>query len=171
MTKRIIYVYVSAGQRGCITAAADAAGMTVSGWVRHQALSAAPGAPPLPAPLPTPRPRRFPAKRPRRAITNLTEEQFATLVEHAHAHELTVSSFIREVLFDGKPLARRLYFRSAIVAIHRAGNHLNHALQLAGGALLAPDVLGAVTALQREIHELRDALLAADAAAALEPSD
>ncbi|HEV3457417.1 MAG TPA: hypothetical protein VHG32_12720 [Thermoanaerobaculia bacterium] len=163
-----IYISVSADDRDRIVAAAMALGMSAAGWVRRQALSVTAGGLSLPAPLPGP-PSRPSAKR-RCMHTWLAEEQFAALVEHARACDLTVSAFIRAVLFDGNLNARRPFLRSAIVAIHRAGSDLSHLVQLAGGGtLLSPDTLRAVSALRQEVHTLRDALLTADAAAASKP--
>jgi hypothetical protein len=104
--------------------------------------------------------------------TFLTEEQFAAFDEHARACKLTLSALLRNILLGVEPIARHPLARSAIVAVHRAGNSLNQVVQLAsGGTLLAPELMSAVAGLRQEIHALRDVLLAADAGAAPEPSE
>lgn len=148
--------------------------MTLSAWVRRQALRAAAGTMPQPAPLHAPR-RDGSSPRPRytrQVCLFFTEEQFLALRERARACELPLNTFTREVLFGRQPIARRLLLRSAIVAVDRAGRDLKQLFQVAGvGAPQTPDLLSAVAALHQEVRALRDVLLAADAVGAPEPSE
>jgi len=170
MALTTIHLHVSVAERDLFAAAAKALGVSLSSWVRRQAISATAGPLPLPAPLRARLPPRSSAGRECIVHTRLDPEDFADLVEHARACGLTVSGFVRAVLFGCKPIPRRPLLRSAIAAVNRAGNSLNRVVELgAGGALLTPDLRSAVGALRHEINALLDALLTADAAAPSEP--
>jgi hypothetical protein len=163
-------IWLTADELGRLAAAAADLAMAPSDWIRHQALRAVPEASRLPArfqPLPAANPS---ARFTRRLDFCLTEEQFEALDEQARACGLTLSALIRDVLAGRKPVARHPLARSAIVAVNRASDTLSQLLQLASsGALLTPDLSSAVAGLRQEIHALRDALLAADAATSPEP--
>jgi hypothetical protein len=144
--------------------------MSASSWVRHQALHVAAGV--AQGPLQVPPAGRSPRTLERQARGHFTTEEHEAIVEHARACGLTVSALIRRLVLGSEPMARRPLLRSAIVAVHRAGDNLRQLLQLEGaGYPLAPDLVGTITQLRSEIHALRDALLRADAAGAADLTD
>jgi|GEM_PF-2239003 len=153
-----------------IDAAATDAGITRSAWLRHHALRAVRYVWVRPAPLSASPPPRPSARFTHRRSTFLTEEQLAALEEQARTCELPLATYMREVLVGGKPVAHRPLARSAIVAVNRGVKELHELLQLAnGGTLVAPDLMRTVTGLLAAFDTLRDALLAADAAASSAP--
>jgi hypothetical protein len=164
------FIWVSSGELTCITAAASAAGLPRSAWLRDQGLRAAKYSRTRPAPLPASPPAspsgRPPAKLTHFVPTHLTEQQFAALDEQARACELPISAFIRQVVMGFSPRVRQPLLRSAIAAVNRSGKELSKLVQQAGnGTLLTPDLMRAITGLRDELQALRDALLTADAAA------
>jgi hypothetical protein len=152
-----------------IDAAATAAGVSRSAWLRDHALRAARYVRARPAPLSASPPPRPSARFTYRRSTFLTEQQLAALDEQARACELPLATYMREVLMGGKPVAHGPA-RSAIVAVNRGAKELHQLIQLAScGAPLAPDLMRTVTGLLAALHTLRDELLAADAAASNAP--
>ncbi|HEV3075926.1 MAG TPA: hypothetical protein VHB47_16010 [Thermoanaerobaculia bacterium] len=145
--------------------------MSASSWVRHHALRAA-GVAQRPEPLQAPPAGRSPRKLERLVRGHVTTEEHEAIVEHARACGLTVSSLVRRLVLGSAPMARRPLLRSAIVAVHRAGDNLGQLLHRAdtGFPPLAPDLVGTITQLRSEIHALRDALLRADTAGAVDPT-
>jgi hypothetical protein len=163
---------LSAGEFLRLAAAAEAAAMTPTAWVRHQALRAAEGISDPAAPFQPPPPQSPPAKLTRTAGTRFTQEQFEALDEHARACGLTPTAFIRQVVLGFHPVARRPETRSAIVAVNRVGNNLNQLVHLANsGIVLTPALLRAVAEVLAEIHALRAQLLEADSADGADPAD
>jgi hypothetical protein len=163
-------VGLSAKEIARVDAAATDAGVSRSAWLRHQALRAAKYVRTVPAPLSASPPPRPSDKFRRCARTSLTDEQFAAIEEHARSCELALATYMREVLMGFKPAAHRPLARSAIVAVNRGVKELHELLQLADrGTLLPPDLMRTVTGLLAAFHALRDALLAADAAASSAP--
>jgi len=165
--RRCISVRVTPDERALLAAAAETSFMSASSWVRHQALRVAAGVAQAPEPLQVPPAGRSPRKLEQLVRGHFTTEEHEAIVEHARACGLTVSALVRRLVLGSAPMARRPLLRSAIVAVHRAGDHLGQLLHLAGrGSPLAPDLVGTITQLRSEIHTLRDALLRADAAGA-----
>jgi hypothetical protein len=163
-------VGLSVKEIACVDAAATDAGISRSAWLRHHALRAAKYVRDRPAPLSASPPPRPSAKFTYRRSTFFTEEQLAALEEHARSCELALATYMREVLVGFKPAAHRPLARSAIVAVNRGVKELHELLQLADrGTLLPPDLMRTVTGLLAAFLTLRDALLAADAAASSAP--
>jgi hypothetical protein len=168
---RYITVHVTPDERALLAAAAETSSMSASSWVRHHALRAA-GVAPAPGSLQAPPAGRSPRKVERLIRGRFTTAEHEAIVEHARACGLTVSALIRRLVLGSAPMTRRPLLRSAIVAVHRAGDNLGQLLRLAGsGSPLAPDLVGTITQLRSEIHALRDALLRADAAGAADPGE
>ena len=163
----VLSIAVAPGERALLAAAAEASSLPVSCWIRHQALGAATGVSRPPEPVRPLAARHSPGKRQQSVTAHFTDEEFAAIVEHARACELTAGALVRRLVLGCKPIAHRPVVRSAIAAVHRAGGILLQLIHLAGGgAALTPDQMRAVADLRDEIHALRDALLRADAAGA-----
>jgi len=85
------------------------------------------------------------------------------LSAHARTCGLTVTAFIRKVVLDVKPIARRPEIRSAIVAVNRVGNNLNQLVKLANsGVVLAPELVLVVREVFTENRAMLQKLLRAD---------
>jgi hypothetical protein len=165
----------TAADHARLTAAAAAAGMTATAWLRRAALRHLDALPPAPPPAPSPAapaslaPLAAPSPSPgpsaplgRTSATRFTPDQHAAVVERARDCCLSVSAYIRVLVLGGTPLARRSEVRSAIVAVNRVGTNLNQLVKLASsGLLLPPELLRAIHALRAEIGTLRQAFLAA----------
>jgi len=163
----IISIAVSPGERDLLVAAATAASMPRSCWIRLQALRTATGVSLPPEPFPPPAARHSRGKRRQSATAHFTDEQYEAIVDHARACGMSVGTLVRRLVLGCEPIAHRPVVRSAIAAVHRAGVILLQLLHRGdGGAALSPDQMRAVADLRAEIHALRDALLRADAAGA-----
>jgi hypothetical protein len=180
---KLLAVRVSAGEYLRLAAAAEAAGLAPSAWVRHQALHAA-DLRPEPAPHFQPPPAASvasvataaasaasataaapPARLARTAGTRFTTEHLEALADHARACGLTRAAYIRQVVLGVTPAARRPLSHAAIVAVNRVGNNLNQLVHLAHtGVVLPPDLRRAVEEVRRTVQALRDTLLSADLA-------
>ncbi|HXO41758.1 MAG TPA: plasmid mobilization relaxosome protein MobC [Thermoanaerobaculia bacterium] len=149
-----------------LTAAAAAAGMTVTAWLHRAALRHLDAVPPASPPSPlaslaalSPGP---PAHLGRTSATRFTPDQHAAVAERAKDCCLSVSAYIRVLVLGGTPIARRSEVRSAIVAVNRVGTNLNQLVKLANsGILLPPELLREIHAVRAEIGTLRQAFLAA----------
>lgn len=157
-------VRFSAGEFIQISAAADAAGLTPTAWVRHQALRSLEGKP-EPAKHFTCEPTgSAPAKLTHTAGTRFTEEQFEALEAHAIACGLTTTGFIRKVILGVKPVAKIPEARRALGAVNRVGNNLNQLVKLAhSGIVLAPDLMQVLRDVHALFRTLQTRLLRADA--------
>jgi hypothetical protein len=154
-----------------LAAAASASGMPLSAWLRYQALRAAGIAPAPPAPLPAVPPRGPAGKRSHHAGIWFTKDEFESLREHARACGQTRAGYMRQVILEVDPGARRPSVRSAIVAVNRASLLLRRLLGLAErGIVVAPDLERAVAEILVEVRSLRAALLRADAVSSSEPA-
>src|ERR1700688_2226345 len=120
---RYITVHVTPDERALLAAAAETSSMSASSWVRHQALRAA-GVAPAPASLQAPPAGRSPRKVERLIRGRFTTAEHEAIVEHARGCGLTVSALIRRLVLGSAPMTRRPLLRSAIVAVHRAGDNL-----------------------------------------------
>jgi hypothetical protein len=164
-------VIVSASERLRLAAAAAAAGLAFSTWVRHAALHAAdpaqaPAVAPLSLPLSPPGARLV---RPVHVL--VTDADYDALHEQALARGMTLSAFVRRILRGLKPIARQSAVRAAIAAVNRAGVTLGPLVHsVAGGAAIPPELALAVADLRCEIWALRAALLAADSAGPSRPT-
>jgi hypothetical protein len=187
---KLLAVRVSAGEYLRLAAAAEAAGLAPSAWVRHQALHAA-DLRPEPVPRFQPPPAASvasaasaasasaaaapPARLARTAGTRFTTEHLEALADHARACGLTRAAYIRQVVLGVTPAARRPLSHAAIVAVNRVGNNLNQLVHLAHtGVVLPPDLRRAVEEVRRAVQALRDTLLTADLAepaGAIDPAD
>jgi hypothetical protein len=167
----VVSVPVAPGERALLAAAAAAAALPVSCWIRRQALGVAAGISRPPEPV-RPLAARHPPGRLLQSVTaHFTDEEFAAIVEQARACELSVGVWTRRLVLGCEPIAHRPAVRSAIAAVHRAGGILLQLIHPAGGgAALTPDQMRAVADLRDEIRALRDALLRADAAGASDPA-
>ena len=160
----------SAVDHARLTAAAAAAGMTATAWLRRAALRHLDALPPAPPPAPSPAaPASLTAPSPgppahlgRTSATRFTPDQHAAVAERAKDCCLSVSAYIRVLVLGGTPIARRSEVRSAIVAVNRVGTNLNQLVKLANsGILLPPELLREIHAVRAEIATLRQAFLAA----------
>jgi mobilization protein NikA len=166
----VLYVRVRPGERSLIAAAAEDSSMTISSWIRQQALRTAGISRPT-RPFQPPAASHSTVKLCHQLTGRFTAVEFEAIVEHARACGLTSSELIRELVLGHEPMVRQSCVRSAIAAVHWAGGTLRQFLDLAGtGTALRPDLVRAVTELRGEIHALRDALLRADAADPLNPT-
>jgi hypothetical protein len=150
-------------ERARLAAAAAAAGMTPTAWLRHLALrhldATQPAAPPSPLP---PAAEPVTSNLSRTVGTRLTPEHYEAVEDRARLCGLSVAAYVRLLVLGGTPVARRSEVRSAIVAINRVGGNLNQLVKLANsGVVLLPDLLREVTGARAEIDTLRQALLAA----------
>ena len=162
----------SAADHARLTAAAAAAGMTATAWLRRAALRHLDALPPAPPPAPSPAaPASMatsatspgpPVPLGRTSATRFTPEQHAAIAERAKDCCLSVAAYIRVLVLGGTPIARRSEVRSAIVAVNRVGTNLNQLVKLANsGILLPPELLREIHAVRAEIGTLRQAFLAA----------
>jgi len=162
-----LYIRLAPGERALLIAAAEVSSMTATSWIRHHALRAAAGVSQPPGPFQALAARHSPGKLIHAATSNFTAEEYEAIVAHACTCGLTVAALIRKLVLGYEPMVRQPRVRSAIAAVHRAGDTLRRLLHLAGtGAPLAPDLVSAIAHLRDEIHALRDALLRADATGA-----
>jgi hypothetical protein len=164
---RGFHVHLALEERALLAAAAEASSMPVGPWIRHQALRAAAGISLQPEPLRVPGARHSREKLIYRFTVCFNATEHEAIIDHARACGMTIGGLIRSLVHGCKPMVRHPHLRSAIAAVHRAGDNLRQLVDLAStGSPLAPDLMCTAVELRAEIHALRDALLRADAAGA-----
>ncbi len=154
----------SEAERARLAAAAQAAGMTPTAWLRHVALLhlETPTPPASPGPLPPPLDATLAGNLSRTVGTRFTASQYELIEERAKSCGLSVAAYVRTLVRGGTPVARRSEVRSAIVAVNRVGTNLNQLVKLANSGTPMPGaLLRAVRAVGAEIDGLRQAFLAA----------